>query len=178
MVGGIAATGGAPMFTIVRGGDLELMADVAETDILKLKAGQTARLTFVGLNQPVEGKVRLVEPRVDTVTRLGRVRISIQHPEQVRSGMFADAEIVAQEKSALVLPVSATGGGAEPVALRVDDGTVHAVRIETGIREGGLIEVLSGLKAGDTVVTKAGAFVRDGDRINPVPADLSAAASN
>lgn len=178
LVGAIAATGGQPMFTIVKNGALELMADVAETDILKLRAGQTARLSFVGLNQPVEGVVRLVEPRVDTVTRLGRVRISIAHPEAVRSGMFADAEIIAVEKDALVLPVSATGGGVEPQALLVEDGVVDAVKIVTGIREGGLIEVISGLEAGDTVVTKAGAFVRDGDRINPVPADLTAAASN
>jgi HlyD family secretion protein len=44
------------------------------------------------------------------------------------------------------------------------------VAVETGIRDGGFVEILSGLAAGDTVVTKAGSFVRSGDRINPVPA--------
>jgi HlyD family secretion protein len=44
------------------------------------------------------------------------------------------------------------------------------VPVQTGIRDSGWVEILSGLEAGDTIVTKAGAFVRDGDRINPVPA--------
>ena len=43
-------------------------------------------------------------------------------------------------------------------------------RFKTGIRDGGWVEILSGLAAGDLIVAKAGAFVRDGDRINPVPA--------
>jgi len=53
---------------------------------------------------------------------------------------------------------------------RVQDGLVTQVPVKTGIRDSGWVEILSGLEAGDTIVTKAGAFVRDGDRINPVPA--------
>ncbi len=40
--------------------------------------------------------------------------------------------------------------------------------VRTGIRDRGMVEVIEGLAAGDQVVTKAGAFVRSGDRINPV----------
>jgi HlyD family secretion protein len=50
----------------------------------------------------------------------------------------------------------------------IKDGTAARVLVETGIRDGGWIEVLSGLAAGDTVVTKAGSFVRAGDRVNPI----------
>ncbi len=46
---------------------------------------------------------------------------------------------------------------------------VERVGIETGVRERGFIEVASGLTAGDLVVAKAGSYVSDGDRINPVP---------
>ena len=42
--------------------------------------------------------------------------------------------------------------------------------VRIGIREGAYVEILEGLSAGEQVVTKAGAFVRAGDRINPVPA--------
>jgi HlyD family secretion protein len=41
--------------------------------------------------------------------------------------------------------------------------------VKTGIRDGSRIEILEGLMAGDLIVAKAGAFVRAGDRINPVP---------
>ena len=53
--------------------------------------------------------------------------------------------------------------------MTVKDGVVHRTVITTGIRDGGWIEVLEGITAGDTIVAKAAAFVRDGDRINPVP---------
>jgi HlyD family secretion protein len=55
------------------------------------------------------------------------------------------------------------------------EGRVDRVPVERGIRDGAFLEVLSGVAAGDLVVTKAAAFVRDGDRINPVP---DAAATN
>lgn len=51
---------------------------------------------------------------------------------------------------------------------------VKQVKIETGIQDGAFIEVKTGLKDGDVVVAKAGAFVRDGDRINPVRDETSA----
>jgi HlyD family secretion protein len=49
---------------------------------------------------------------------------------------------------------------------------VERVPVELGIREGGHVEIVSGVAAGDLVVTKAAAFVRDGDKINPVPAPV------
>jgi HlyD family secretion protein len=70
------------------------------------------------------------------------------------------------------VPVTALTTAADGAwVMRVDEaGKVSRVRVETGIREGGFVEVISGLAAGDRVVTKAGAFVRDGDRVRPVAA--------
>ena len=175
MIGAIASGNGTPMFTLVRDGLLELNADVAEQDILRLAAGQTVLLHAVGLTAPLTGKVRLVEPTVDTDTRLGRVRITIDNSAQVRSGMFADAEILVSQKETLALPLSAIGGGSTGTsALKVVNGVVTQTPVTTGIRDGGLIEITSGLAVGDLAVMKAGAFVRDGDHINPVQADTAA----
>ncbi len=177
-VGSIASAAGQPMFVIVRDGLLELQADVAEQDILRLAEGQRVALRLVGLNDVLTGTVRLVEPTVDTLTRLGRVRIAVEAPERVRSGMFAEAEILVAEREALVVPVTSVGSGPEgDSALRVRDGRAERVSVQTGIRDGGLVEVLGGLDLGDSVVTRAGAFVRDGDRINPVPADAPVASN-
>ena len=52
--------------------------------------------------------------------------------------------------------------------MTVKDGLVTRAQVTTGIRDGALIESLSGLAQDALVVTKAAAFVRDGDRINPV----------
>lgn len=171
VVGAVASAAGQPMFTMIRDGALELSADVAEIDLIRVASGQPVRMVAVGSPEPLVGSVRLVEPTIDTATRLGRARITIDTPDNVRAGMFMDAEILVAERETVAVPVTAVGssvGGS--TVMKVVDGTVSRVLVKTGIRDGGWVEVVEGLAPGDTVVTKAGAFVRDGDRINPVPA--------
>ncbi|MDQ0136825.1 HlyD family secretion protein [Neorhizobium galegae] len=171
-VGAIASGTGNPLFTIIKDGAIELVADLSETDIQKIKAGQKAIVTVAGGKVKIEGKVRLVSPTVDPVTRLGAVHIVIDDESGARSGMYASAEIVVTETNALALPLSAvTTGRNGSTARKVEDNVVKQVKIETGIQDGGFVQVVSGLTAGDIVVAKAGAFVRDGDKIAPVPAE-------
>ena len=168
-VGAIASAGGEAMFTVIRDGALELHADVAEQDLLRIEAGQKVALRVVGRPDPISGTVRLVEPTVDAQTRLGRVRIALDDSALVRDGMFGEATILVAERTALAAPVTAIS--ADGSALMVEDGVVTRVTVETGIRDGGLVEIRSGLALGATIVSRAGAFVRDGDRIHPVLAD-------
>jgi HlyD family secretion protein len=174
-IGAIATAAGQPMFVITRDAALELRADVSETDLLRLAPGQTAQLRAVGRAGTLSGTVRLVEPSIDPVTRLGRVRISVDDTgEALRTGMFVEAEIIAAEHDALAIPVTAIGASPEgSTVMRVAGGMVERVVVKTGIRDGGLVEITDGLAAGDTVVTKAGAFVRAGDRVTPVPAAVN-----
>ncbi|CDZ49157.1 efflux RND transporter periplasmic adaptor subunit [Neorhizobium galegae] len=171
-VGAIASGTGNPLFTIIKDSAIELVADLSETDIQKIKAGQKAIVTVAGGKVKIEGKVRLVSPTVDPVTRLGAVHIVIDDDSGARSGMYASAEIVITETNALALPLSAVTTGRDgSTARKVEDNVVKQVKIETGIQDGGFVQVVSGLTAGDIVVAKAGAFVRDGDKIAPVPAE-------
>jgi len=175
-LGGVASAAGPAMFVLIRDGALELRADVAEPDLLRLAVGQRAQLVAVGTDAALTGTVRLVEPAIDTATRMGRARISIDAPEQMRAGMFVDASILVAERAGLAVPVTALGSGTEgTTVMRVRGGLVERLAVVTGIRDRGMIEIVSGLAEGDLVVTKAAAFVHDGDHINPVPA---AAASN
>ncbi len=171
VVGAIASAAGQPMFTLIRDGALELSADVAEIDLMRLAPGQTVIMTAVGAPDRLTGTVRLVEPTIDTTTRLGRARITIDTPQGVRAGMFMDAEVLAAERETVAVPVTAVGSSPEgATVMKVTDGTVSRTLVRTGIRDGGWVEIVEGLNAGDTVVTKAGAFVRHGDHINPVAA--------
>jgi len=175
-LGAIATAAGAPMFVLMRDGALELRADVAEADILRLEEGQVARLRGVGTAEPLAGTVRLVEPTIDPLSRLGRVRIEVADPERLRAGMFAEAEIIVSERATLSVPLTAVGSSEEGMrVMRVRDGVVEPVVVRTGIRDGAHVEIVEGLAAGDLVVSKAGTFVRAGDRINPV---LDAATTN
>ncbi|MFN7103042.1 MAG: efflux RND transporter periplasmic adaptor subunit [Pseudorhizobium sp.] len=176
-VGAIASGAGEPLFTVIRDGALELVADLSETNIRKVEPGQKALVTIAGGTTTIEGVVRLVSPTVDAVSRLGYVRIDIDEKNGVRAGMYGSAQIIIDEKTALALPLSAVTTARDgSFARKVEDDVVKQVKIEIGIQDDGFIEVLTGLKAGDVVVEKAGAFVRDGDRIAPVFKE--AAASN
>lgn len=178
---GAIAMGSAtqPLFSIIHDGEIELKADVPESSILKLAVGQKATVALAGGTSKLTGTIRLVEPTLNNDTRLGRVYIKLDEPEKARVGMFASAEIVAAEKTAVVLPLSAVTTSRDgTVARRVEDGVIKMVKVETGIQDGQVIEIASGLSAGDEVVAKAGAYVRDGDRIRPVKAAAPAAAAN
>ncbi|UHS62066.1 efflux RND transporter periplasmic adaptor subunit [Agrobacterium vaccinii] len=176
-VGAIASGSGNPLFTVIKDNAIELVADLSETDIQQVKIGQRAIITVAGGRNRIEGKVRIVSPTVDATTRLGTVHIVLPTDSPARAGMYGSAEVVIASANALALPLSAVTSGRDgSTTRRVEDGVVKQVPVEIGIQDGGFVEIRSGISVGDVVVEKAGAFVRDGDKINPVPAD--AAASN
>ena len=170
-IGAIASGAGEPLFTVIRDGALELVAELTETDIHRIEPGQRAMIAIAGGRTKIDGEVRLVSPTVDPVSRLGYVRIDIDEKSGARAGMYGNAEIIIDEKTALALPLSAVTTARDgSYARKVEDGVVKQVEVAIGIQDGGFVEVTSGLATGDMVVEKAGAFVRDGDRIKPVPA--------
>jgi HlyD family secretion protein len=171
VIGAVASAAGAPMFSIIRDGALELRAEVTEADMLRIKVGQKANLRLVGLPDPLTGTVRLIEPTIDATTRLGKARIMVDQPDLLRSGMFAEAEIIVAARDTLAVPVTAIGtDGSTSTVMRVVNGVIERVPVTLGIRDSGWVEIVSGLAAQDQVVIKAGSFVQPGDHINPVPA--------
>ncbi len=170
-VGAFVAGGGESLFRIIKGGEIELDAEVAEAELAKIKVGQRAKVEAVGLSA-VEGKVRLVMPEVDKASRLGRVRIFLGEDPALKIGSFARAQIETAQASALAVPQAAVLYGDDgPTVQVVEGGKVTTRRIETGLREGGLVEVRSGLADGDSIVAKAGTFLRDGDAVRAVAAE-------
>ncbi|HBF28220.1 MAG TPA: efflux transporter periplasmic adaptor subunit [Rhizobium sp.] len=168
-IGAIASGSGTQLFTILRDDQLELVADVSEDDILKMRLGQTAKITIAGLKDPVDGKIRLISPVVNSTSRLGSVHIALTDSDVARQGMYANATISVAEGDGVVLPISAVETNKSGSVTRiVRDNIVHQISIETGIVDNGRVLITKGIKAGDLVVVKAGAFVRDGDTIRPV----------
>lgn len=170
-VGGIGSASGQPMFVLVRDGLLELSADLAEQDLPRVLTGLHATLRAAGVSEPLTGTVRLVEPAIDTATRLGRARVTIDQADQVRTGMFLEAEIEVSEREVLSVPITALGTDDLGTFIMVIDaeGVVHRTTVVSGIRDGGQVELQTGAELGMQVVAKAASFVRDGDLVAPVP---------
>ena len=165
---GAIASAAQPMFAMIRDNALELRA---EGDVLRLAPGQPVTLYLADDSAPRKGTVRLVEPAIDTATRMGRVRITIDDAKGVRPGMYAMGEVLVAERNTAAAPITALGISPEgQTALKVTGDVARRVLVTTGIRDAGWVEITNGLAPGDSIVAKAGAFVRDGDRITPVAA--------
>jgi HlyD family secretion protein len=168
-VGAIALGAGNPLFKVIRDNAIELKGDVAEGDLLRLKDGQKVHMSVAGKLDKVDGKVRTIDPVIDGTTRLGSVKIAIDDPANARIGMYASAEVIVSERKVLTLPLTAVTSEKDGIYVRkVVDNRVKMTKVVTGVQDGDFIEISSGLALGDVVVEKAGAYVRDGDRINPV----------
>lgn len=170
-IGGMASGAAEPMFRIVARGEVELDAEVIETELAKITAGQKSKIDVAGVGD-VEGTVRLVSPEVDKLTRLGRVRIFLGTDPRLRIGSFARGSIATAKSHGLAVPSSAVvfeSGGTFVQVVR--NGRVERRAIKTGLIARGLVEVLSGVADGDVVVARAGTFLRDGDAVRSVAPD-------
>lgn len=158
-----------PLFKIIADGAIELEADVAEVELPNLKVGQAVAVTPAGSDKPLAGSIRLISPEVDKASRLGRLRITLTGNPPVAVGSFARGVIETGRKTSIVLPLSAityARGGAMVQAVK--DGKVTTKKVTLGLIGGGRAEIASGLAEGESVVARAGTFVRDGDMITPI----------
>ena len=171
-IGGYGAVAGEPMFRIIAKGEIELDAEVTEARLPLIKEGQAAEVSVAGVGKPVSGRVRLVSPEIDRATRLGRVRVGLGDRPELRIGAFGRGQIETAKSRGLAVPAAAVLYGAEtPTVQIVTNGVVRTRPVTVGLEQDGLIEVTSGLQAGDLVVAKAGTFLRDGDAVRAMPAD-------
>jgi HlyD family secretion protein len=113
--------------------------------------------------------VRLVSPRVDATTRLGRVRITLPVRPDIRAGGYAKASFTDLGRSVPALPESAIrydANGASVMVVGADD-RVRQVPVRTGERGGGYVELLYGPAPGAVVVAKAATQLLPGDYVKP-----------
>ncbi len=171
---GDVATPAAVMFRLARDGEIELNAEVAEADLSRIHPGDHAEVTPPS-GAKVVGVVRLVSPQVDAQTRLGRARVSLPVRADLRSGGFARAEFVQAERQAPTAPESAVRFDADGASVLVlqPDNRVRRVLVRTGARGQGYVELLQGPAPGAKVLLGGGAFVIDGDTVNPVQGSVA-----
>ena len=158
-----ALTSGEALFNIAKDGVIELSADADAAELAQIKVGMSAQAQIYGVKEAVNGRVRLVPVSVDTSSRLGKVKISLDGGANF-IGSYAKAVIDLPEFSALALPaqaVSFTEAGA--FATIIKDGKAQKRKIQTGLRANGLVQVISGVSEDDEVALKAAALVNDGE---------------
>lgn len=169
-VGASVTAAGEPLFRLIARGEIELEGEVPETSLARITVGDPASLDLDDGRQ-LRGKVRRVYPEVDRATRLGKIRIRLADDPVLRIGAFARGTVEVARREGIAVPVSSLLYAADGRAsvLVAKDGRVEARTVTTGLSSEGFTEIRSGVAAGETVVARAGSFLRDGDRVRAVP---------
>ncbi|MEP7000445.1 MAG: efflux RND transporter periplasmic adaptor subunit [bacterium] len=155
--GGVHVAKGAPLFSIVRNGTLELAAAIPARQAGTVRVGQIVH--FVADARHFDGRVARVSPTVDPSTRAVTVYIEIPNPGgTLRGGTFATGRVVNRTLvNVLTVPTGALRQAAEdgkPFVYRIDGKTVNVARVQLGAvdERQGVAQVTDGLQSGDRVI--------------------------
>jgi membrane fusion protein (multidrug efflux system) len=139
---------------------------VPENFIRDVKVGQAMNVTLDAIpGKAYEGKVLAVNPLIDAAGRSVVVRAQVGNRDvTLRPGMFARITLLTQaRRDALIVPEEAlVPQGTENFLFKVVDGRANRIKVETGQRRDGKVEIVSGVQNEDTVVTAGQVRLRDG----------------
>ncbi len=170
---GEMASSGTALVTIVNISEIVARANVPVREARSLKVGGVA--TLAAPDGDLTGKVTVVSPGVDASSTTIEVWIRARNPgEKLKPGVTAKVSIAAETVSdALVVPaaalVSSDEGGSE-VMLVGADSLAHEQKVETGIRQGDIVQISEGLKGGEKVVITGNVGLADKAKVEVQPA--------
>ncbi len=173
--GQVVSAGSGPLFRIAKGGEMEMMARLSESDLAKISAGVSAQVVPTGSDKTFTGQVWQVSPTIDPQNRQGMARIALPYARELRPGGFASATIASGTVVATVLPESAILSDSEGAYVYVIDAENKAQRraVTTGIVTNEGIAVTDGLDGTESIVLRAGGFLTPGESVRPQKAETS-----
>jgi HlyD family secretion protein len=132
----------------------------------RLVIDQRAKVQVIGINDELTSKVRFISKAINQMTQLGEVRLILDSDPRLRVGAFGRGRIEIGQRCGLAIPLSAVLYAlGNPVVQVVRDEKVETRKVIVGLTKGGDVEIREGLSEGEAVVMRAGAFLRDGDRV-------------
>lgn len=164
-VGAVIQTGGE-MFRYIRRNQLEWKADIPEGPLQRVKVGQKVVLHSTP-GDTVTGKVSRISPVVDVQSRNGSVYVELKGTRSLKAGMFAQGDFELGRTSALTVAQSAlVVRDGYSYVFRVDaENRAIQIKVDTGRRLDGRIEIMGGLSDDANVVTAGAGFLSDGDLV-------------
>lgn len=155
---------GTPLFRVINIDQIKVVVNVVEKDLGQVSLGQEATIKVDAYPEKVFlGRVSLISPVVNQLTRTADVEIALSNPEHfLRPGMSAQVEISLGKKDNLLLIPAYTilQEGEKKRVFVVMDGKAIPRDIETGISQKGWVEIKSGLAENDSLITSGQFLVR------------------
>jgi HlyD family secretion protein len=165
---------GQELFRVIRKERLEWRAEVAASELARIRPGQKVQIAIAG-REAVTGNVRMVAPTVDAATRNGIVYVDLAgtaSDSPAKAGMFARGEVAVGQREGVTLPQSAVvlRDGFHWVFQIGPGNQVQQRKVDVGARVGDRIEVSGGLARDARVVAQGAGFLADGDVVRIVDA--------
>jgi multidrug efflux pump subunit AcrA (membrane-fusion protein) len=177
---GEMATTSAPLLIVMDVSQVIAKAHIPQSDALQIHKGDAATISLAGLDKPIQGKVSLISPALDPNSTTVEVWVQAPNADQkLRPGTTAQIAITAQTvKDALVVPsialLNAKGDAAQ--VMVVDAQSQASSRdVKTGIATGQQVQIVSGLKPGEVVVTEGAYGLPDKTKVKVEKPETEAA---
>lgn len=152
---GDLAAPGKPIVTLDKGGVNKVVLQVGETDLIQLKHGMSAELTFSGSEVIQYGTVTSVSPSIHPVTRIGQVELSVTDMTlEAPVGASVQVRVVLEkEENQLMIPLDAVKSLNNQYVVYVSEDGQRVVEREVtiGKKQNDSYQILEGLEAGDAI---------------------------
>ena len=166
---------GESLFRILRQHKLEWVAQIDATDLARVKPNMVAQINAAN-NQTLAGKIRSVSPQLTSGSRLAKVRVVLDGAPDIAVNTYADGKILIGNAAAVTVPSdSLVIKDGKTWVFRVKNNMAEQVLVNIGRRQQNEIEILSGIKNGDTVILEGAGFLNDGDKISVKAAQVAGA---
>ncbi len=162
---GAIVTAGTAIATVSDISRIKLDFTIPETRLSLVREAMPIRAVSAAWpDRPFNGTIATIDPVIDPATRAIRVRAILPNPDRaLKPGMLLTVSILSRQRRSLAVPeLALVGDGEERFVFVLEDRTAKRVKVDTGIRQNGLVEITGGLKAGQTIVTEGVVKLTDG----------------
>ena len=170
VVEGSARPAGTTLMRVADLSEVWVEAQVYEADLAMVSQGMPAVVTLPYMpGRDFEGEIDYIYPYLDSETRTTRVRLSLDNSDgSLKPDMYAEIVLEADFGERLVVPLEAVifAGETRVVFEDLGDGRLAPRRIQTGLRNAEVIEVLAGLEPGAQIVTSGTFLIASESRLS------------
>ncbi len=164
------AAANQPLLTVMNTSRLIAKSHIPQSEAALLKVGNPAELKIPGLDEPIKGRVSLVSPALDPGSTTIEVWVEASKPDPaLKPGMSVEVLMTAKMvKDALVVPTPAiykNSEGADYILLAGADSHAHLKTVQVGVRNADYAQIVSGVIAGDPVISSGGYALPDNTQI-------------
>lgn len=158
-----------PLYRIARHGEIELEANVPESELRNIKIGQEANVKITGMPEILQGKIRVISPRINGENRMANIRITLPHNSPAAVGLFANATINTNEIKGIILPKTAIQQDSNGSFVWKLDEQSKAMPLPVKlVLHSNDSVIVEDIPTDIRIIARAGAFIKEGDIVNVV----------